>query len=147
MPNLGKEVFPKINPQDIKMLPVPKCSQDAQVELAGKAEQVSQKNDDCIALTARFLRHLTSKHPGLQATKKLEAWPSLSFADFLKEVKKQKVAWSLREEAEWMGYFEEEQRAAQALQDEAQRLDAEIDRLVYTLYGLTEEEVEVVERG
>ncbi len=142
-----KDDFSQLTLSDIRGLPIPLCSAVQQIAVVERVEEILSTQKSLSALAARFLRLLTSKHPGLQATKKLEAWPSLSFADFLKEVKKQKVAWSLREEAEWMGYFEEEQRAARALQGDAARLDAEIDRLVYALYGLTEEEVGVVERG
>ena len=44
-----------------------------------------------------------------------------------------------------MSYFNEQKAKAQALQAQIDRTDKEIDRLVYALYGLSEEEVEVVE--
>ncbi len=52
-----------------------------------------------------------------------------------------------------MGYFNEQKHAlsgaegakAQALQAQIDRTDKEIDRMVYALYGLSEEEVGVVE--
>ena len=64
---------------------------------------------------------------------------------FLGELKKQKVKLSLEEEAEWMDYFTKKQTEAHALLSEIDRLDREIDEMVYELYGLTEEEVKVVE--
>ncbi|WP_373521666.1 hypothetical protein [Aquiflexum sp.] len=36
---------------------------------------------------------------------------------------------------------------AQALQSDITRLDREMDKLVYELYGLTEEEIRIVEGG
>ena len=44
-----------------------------------------------------------------------------------------------------MSYFKEQKAKAQALQAQIDRTDKEIDRMVYALYGLTEEEVAVVE--
>ena len=88
---------------------------------------------------------LTAKYPSLQPTRKLESWPELTFADFLKEVKKQKIAWSLREESEWLEHFTREQAAARAVRDDIEKTDREIDRMVYALYGLTEAEVMLVE--
>lgn len=67
--------------------------------------------------------------------------------EFLKEVKKQKIAWSLREESEWLEHFTGEQAAARALQQEIDKTDREIDRMVYELYGLTEEVALVEGKG
>ena len=64
---------------------------------------------------------------------------------FLKELHKAKVSLSLAEEAEWLGYFTEQQAKAHALQAQINKTDREIDALVYELYGLTEEEIAVVE--
>jgi len=44
-----------------------------------------------------------------------------------------------------MAYFNEQKQKAQTLQQEIDRVDREIDGMVYELYGLTEEEVAVVE--
>jgi hypothetical protein len=65
----------------------------------------------------------------------------------LGELTKAKLKLSLGEEAEWMAYFNEQKSKAQALQTDISRLDREIDALVYELYGLTEEEIRIVEGG
>lgn len=93
----------------------------------------------------RLPRLLQNKYPNLQVSKKISEWYSGSYADFLKEIKRQKITWSLREEAEWMEYFIEEQSIIRSLQDEIKQTDAEIDRLVYQLYDLTEAEIAIVE--
>ena len=78
-------------------------------------------------------------------SRSLENWPGLEFKGFLAELKKAKVQLTLAEEAEWLGYFTAEKAKAQALQAQIAKTDKEIDALVYQLYGLTEEEVKVVE--
>lgn len=45
----------------------------------------------------------------------------------------------LSEEAEWMGYFNEQKARAQALQAQIDRTDKRIDHTVYALYGLCKE--------
>ena len=52
---------------------------------------------------------------------------------------------SLSEEAEWMPYFNEQKHKAQALKSEIEKVDSEIDQMVYQLYGLTNEEIKIVE--
>lgn len=65
----------------------------------------------------------------------------------IKDAKKAKVKLSLSEEAQWMVYFGEQKQKPLAFQSEINRIDAEIDALVYKLYGLTEEEIRKVEGG
>ena len=54
---------------------------------------------------------------------------------------------SLSEEAEWMQYFNEQKQKAQKLKSEIDRTDKKIDQMVYDLYGLTEEEIRIVEEA
>ena len=44
-----------------------------------------------------------------------------------------------------MQYFYEQQQNAQGLKSEINRVDKEIDQMVYERYGLTEEEIRIVE--
>lgn len=44
-----------------------------------------------------------------------------------------------------MACFHTEKEKAVALQNDIDRFDKEIDQMVYALYGLTEEEVKIVE--
>ena len=44
-----------------------------------------------------------------------------------------------------MDYFNQEKEKAQALQAQINQTDQEIDQMVYELYGLTEEEIAIVE--
>lgn len=77
----------------------------------------------------------------------MQDWYNLSFADFIKELGKQKVKLSLAEESEWEDYFITEQQKAQSIKTTITKTDKEIDQMVYDLYGLTEEEIEIVEKG
>lgn len=52
---------------------------------------------------------------------------------------------NLSDEAEWMSYFNEQKQKAQELKSEINQIDKEIDQMVYELYGLTEEEIRIVE--
>ncbi len=108
---------------------------DSELELHLSVQQV----------TATFLTHLQSKFEIEKVSKNLGNWPDMDFKGFLKELKKQKVKLSLTEEAEWLTYFNEQKAKANALQADINRIDKEIDQMVYELYGLTEEEIKIVE--
>jgi hypothetical protein len=79
--------------------------------------------------------------------KKLQDWYLLSFAEFIKELEKKKVKLSLSQKAEWEDYFLQESKKALALKNSIDNTDKEIDVMIYALYGLTEEEIGIVENS
>ena len=48
---------------------------------------------------------------------------------------------------EWMDVFETKKAEAKALKAEIDKTDAEIDAMVYEFYGLSEEEIKIVEQS
>lgn len=69
----------------------------------------------------------------------------LDFSVFLKELKKAKMSFGLSEEVEWMKYFNNEKAKMLALQSDIDQTDNKIDQIIYLLYGLSEEEIIIVE--
>lgn len=54
---------------------------------------------------------------------------------------------SLKEEMEWEEIFLEKKEEAEKVKNEIELIDKEINEMVYELYGLSEEEVKVVEKS
>lgn len=52
-----------------------------------------------------------------------------------------------KDEFEWLDLFEENKQKAQELQSQINQTDKEIDAMVYELYGLTQEEIEIIENS
>ena len=52
---------------------------------------------------------------------------------------------SLGKESEWMQYFNEQKQKANDLQTQINQTYPQIDRMVCDLYGLTDEEIQIVE--
>ena len=90
-------------------------------------------------------KSMERKFENLKLNKKLQNWYKLSYADFIKELTKQKIKLTLSEEADWEDYFHTEQKKALEIQTKIERTDKEIDEMVYNLYGLTPTEIEIVE--
>ncbi len=65
--------------------------------------------------------------------------------EFLAELKKKKIELKLDKKAEWMDFFEKEKAKALSIKDVIDRTDIEIDGLIYTLYGLSGDEIRIVE--
>jgi hypothetical protein len=124
-------------------IPVPNLDQAFKLEDHASSRISLTSNFESIQ--NQFISYLQSKFSIDQPSTKLQNWPSLNFKGFLGELAKAKVKLSLSEEADWMAYFHEQKAKALALQSDISRLDAEIDKLVYELYGLTDEEISIVE--
>ncbi len=92
-----------------------------------------------------FLELLESKLNMNSSSKKLQNWNDLKFSGLLKELKRLKVKLSLEAVAEWVKYFKGQKQKVGALKTEIDKTDREIDEIVYELYGLTEDEIAIVE--
>ncbi|MCA1763432.1 MAG: N-6 DNA methylase, partial [Flavobacteriales bacterium] len=144
--DLEKELFQKVLIANCKKFPiVHHLDVNLESEIIEAVRITIEKKKCEFSLLNKFIYHLKSKFPIEKPSKNLQNWPSLDFKGFLGELKKKKVKLTLDEEAEWMDYFEKKKAEALALQSEIDRLDEEIDKMVYELYGLTEEEIKVVE--
>ena len=110
-----------------------------------KSIKMLELNKKSYESTNKFLRFIESSYTPKKLSDKLKAFYTLSFKEFIKELKKQNVALSKQDEFELMDVFETQKAKALAIQQEITATDAEIDRIVYDLYGLTDEEIRIVE--
>lgn len=95
--------------------------------------------------TQKFLRFIESSYHPKTLSTKLQDFHTLDFSEFVPELKKQKVKLSKQEEFDLLDLFETQKAQALDLQQQLEQTDHEIDNMVYALYGLTEEEIRLVE--
>ena len=146
--NEGGKVFAQVKIIYIDPLPVKKTSIIEQKLFIEKVDFMLSLNKELMVKSQKFKRTLNRKFENLEKLpKKLENWYELTFADFVKELKKKKIRLSLAEESEWEDYFLSEQQKAQVLKAEIDKTDKEIDAMVYELYDLTDEEIAIVENA
>jgi hypothetical protein len=110
--------------------------------LAEKITTFSRKRED---KKIRFLKRLTDNLNIEKPSKKLESFYDYDFKTFVSELKKKKVILSLTQQDEWEDYFKAYKTEINTLQAEINQIDREIDKMVYELYGLTEDEIKIVE--
>jgi type I restriction-modification system DNA methylase subunit/REP element-mobilizing transposase RayT len=152
-------IFPKIRIGQLKEIPIIKISifdQQPYIELADKMLSL---NSELQTKRQSFLRRVSDnfsvstdkgacplvKSP-LVITGALERFYELVFKQFIAELKKQKIALSLKQQDEWEEYFNEYKQECCNLVQQINETDREIDGMVYGLYGLTEEEIGIVEK-
>ncbi len=140
----------EIKPSIIKNLPIKKISLDEQFPFTAKSNLMLSYTYDFNTLSRKFSKYFSSQYHLEKISGKLEKWYDLSFVDFIKELNKAiKIAkgnpLTKKDEFEWMELFEDNKKKALALKAEIDKTDKEIDQMVYALYGLTEEEIKIVE--
>jgi type I restriction-modification system DNA methylase subunit len=165
MKNTAKSVrkmFPKIILGDLRKFPIKEVSEKEQNPFIDKANNILNLNENLINFSNKFQTYLQQKFQLEKLTKKLQNWHELEFGDFIKELNKaiktsnkQRLKDGLQEvpeltkkdEFEWLDLFEENKQKAQTLQTQITQTDKEIDAMVYELYGLTDEEIKIVENS
>ena len=155
----------EVKPQYFEQIPIPPLEGNIADELSVLADRMLSLNKELQEKRARFLRRMqdnfrSASTPArdnnnaskgacapdtVRITPTLETFDTLDFAGFVAELKKQKIRLSLTEQDEWEEYFSNYKTACNTLSAEIATTDHEIDRRVYDLYGLTDEERAIVE--
>ncbi|UKM63881.1 BREX-1 system adenine-specific DNA-methyltransferase PglX [Flavobacteriaceae bacterium GSB9] len=135
----------------LKPFPLPEISGNSQ-EIIDKVNLQLENNKSFQKYNAKFIKYLISQFQLEKLSKKLENCYELDFADFIKELNKAikkagGVPLTKKDEFEWLDLFEENKQKAQDLQNQINQTDAEINAMVYELYGLTDEEIKIVENS
>ncbi len=98
----------------------------------------------------KFIKYFRSKFAIEKLSRKLQNWHELEFGEFIKGLNKaikkaggEKLSKS--NEMDWMEVFETKKAEAQSLKSVIDKTDKEIDQMVYELYGLSAEEIKIVE--
>ena len=146
VPEVGK-AFAEVKIVNLKKLPLKKIKREEQNQFIEKAEQMLSLYKELQEVSQKFQRTLEREFALDSLSKKLQDWYLLSYGDFIKELEKKKVKLSLSQKGEWEDYFLQESKKALELKSNIDTTDKEIDAMVYELYGLTKEEIEIVENS
>jgi len=144
-PKAKKGLFPKILVNDVRNIPIPDISTEKQQAFIEKANIMLLKNKELFEIKEQFINVLLSKFDKISRNTKIESWHKLSFPEFSKELQKQKIKLSLPEQSEWLSYFEQEKAKADSINKVIFDTDTLIDKMVYELYGLTKDEIKIIE--
>ena len=131
-------------PDLIRSLPIPQIPTNKQL-FVEYSEQMQKCNQSLLLKRCRFMQRLKDNVPNVKINSTLETFDLFDFTKFITELKKQKIVLSLREQDEWEEYFNDYKRQCNELSTQISSTDREIDKMVYKLYGLTDEEIAIVE--
>jgi hypothetical protein len=143
----NKTTFPKVKRSQLLELPIVELNKEKQDYFIQKSKQMLELNKQFQQKKSKFLNRVKDNFEIEKTSKKLDAFYNFDFKIFIAELKKQKVAVSLTEQVEWEEFFNNYKAEINYLQSEIDKTDKEINQMVYELYGLSEEEIEIVEKS
>ena len=134
----------------VERLPILKIAFESQKKFIDRVNQMLSLYLKLDNKKSSFTKYIQSQIKAETVRSKLQNWNGLEFGDFIDEINKtiktsggEKL--SKIQEMEWMDVFENQKAEAQTIKVEIDKIDREIDQMVYGLYGLTEEEIRIVE--
>jgi len=147
----GGRLFPEVKPVQLFKLPIKTIDIKNKIEI-----DIKNKIEDCVEeiqnelkikidTQREFLDFIKAKYKILKPSKKLNSWSSLDDIKFLSEMNKVKVKLNIKEEMELLKLFKGEQTKIQNLNQSINKIDKEIDYMIYELYGLIDEEIAIVD--
>ena len=81
----------------------------------------------------------------LKKLSRLKNFEELDFNQFQNQLKKQKITLSLEQQDEWEEYFLNKKKEILVNIQKINKIDAELDELIYQIYGLTEDDIKIIE--
>jgi len=144
--DLEKELFQKILIANCKKFPIKIISEQNQIPFVDMVDEIISRNIIFKTSIEKFQRTLQRNFEGLETLpKKLQNWYLLTYNEFIKELSKKKVKLSLEDEGKWEDFFTQESKKALEIKNSIEKTDKEIDTMVYQLYNLTDDEIEIIE--
>lgn len=143
------DLFPKVKLQHFKDFPI-SIGIKGHCFLSEKSGKMLELSTALFQKREHLVKYISIQYNISDISRKLASWDKLSFKEFLKELnqtlkKFNGISLTKMEEIEWMEVFETKKKEVLELKAEIDKTDIEIDRLVYSLYGLSEEEIKIVE--
>jgi hypothetical protein len=136
-----------LNKKYVERLPIKLIEDIKQKPYIEKADKMLFLNKGLVAEINGFKDWLQRTYHVENFSQKLDKYYELYFGDFLAELNKKKVDTTKRKTQELLEKeFEESINKINPLLQQIKETDAEIDRMVYELYELTEEEIQLLKK-
>jgi type I restriction-modification system DNA methylase subunit len=148
----GGKVYPQVKKVNIEWFPVVDLESTIIDDISIIVLKIQDLYKTQNEIRDKLVRYLCSKFNLDKVSQSLFNWHELDFADFIKELNKAikkagGTPLTKKDEFEWLELFEDNKKKAQELQTQITQTEKTIDTMVYDLYGLTEEERDIVENS
>lgn len=142
------KLFAEVKKVYLNKIPIKRIGKEEQKPFEEMVENIVKMNDELFEVSNNLVSLVKTEFSLDKVSRKLANWYELEFPEFLKEISKlaNSRKMSLDEKSEWMKYFGSEKIKAVDLQNSVNEVDSEIDQMVYAIYGLNKDEIDVLEK-
>ena len=130
---------------EIRKLNIKPISPEEQDEIVERVKKMNDLTMEYFESKDKFLRRVAENF-SIKVNKKLTELLDLEFLTFRKTIEslaKRKL--TLNEQDQWEKYFTDNTNKLKKLRDKLVSLDSQIDGLVYDLYGVSQDEIKLIE--
>ena len=139
----------ELRAQYIETLPIPPATTEQKTIIGDLAKQCQKLYEQRFTIENNFRRRLPDLCPPDVVTKlnnKMKSWWLLEFSDLQKHIKNQfKKVIPLVERNDWQDYFEDGKTQIAVLDRQIAQHEEELNKEIYRLFNLTQEEVLLIE--
>jgi hypothetical protein len=148
-PKAVRKLFPKVILADLRRFPIKRAGAQTQAPIIHAVDRMLEAQLTLMEIATDFTR-LAEAELGIGigiGGSGIRAWHELDRGRFLDAAKRGAgpKAFGLAEESRWIRHFETEKEKTLVPKAAIARLDAEIDGMVFDLYGLAEGEMATVD--
>ena len=129
----------------VERLPIIQIDSDTQMPYIVKVDQILEGKAELQVKSDKFINRLKTNLELTKISNRLQTFYDFDFKTLLTELKKENKSLSLQQQDEWEEYFSIYKKEINEIQNHITMTDSEIDQMVYELYGLSEEEIRIVE--
>jgi len=145
-PKAKKGLFPKILVKDVRNIPIPQASEKEQSKFVKLVDEIMNLHKELNNAKQNFTRLIESDLKIKQISKRLKTWYNLEWADFSEELDRNKAKWTMPKKKEWQTFFINEKETIIPVITKITKINKNIDKIVYKLYGLSKEEIKIIEQ-
>jgi len=131
----------------LEKIPIKKISPEQQKPFIEKSDFMIAKNKEFYKVKKKFIKLIKYKYNLDKISRKLDTFYKLNFKEFISEIKNKNKVMSIEKEAELMDFFEKNKKEVLELVNEISKTEREIDYAIYKLYGITDNEKEIIEKS
>ena len=140
------EAMAQVKAFHLGLLPIKTIPLLEQHPFINLADKMLSFNSNLQTKRQRFLKRLSDIFSGIKITGKIEIFDELDFKQFVAKLQKQKITLTLKQQDEWEDYFLDYKTECNLLSAQISETDKKIDESVYELYGLSIEEIKIIEK-
>ncbi len=138
----------EVKPQYFEQIPIANIGDKTDIDT--KTNLIISLTTNFQKLELSFIKYLKSQFSFSSISKKIQKWHDFDFGNFIKELNKllknsRQDKLSKSEEIDWMELFEEKKNEILELKIKILETEDSINKIVYRIYKLTNEEIQLIE--